>query len=192
MDFRLIRLADTQQLRWKNGAGAARSIWREGDVASPDWELAVAEMTGTQPFSSYPGVDRSLFVTEGALVIRSEVRDVTLTPLSEGLEFPGEEVITGTSPGEGVMLDFNILTRRSVCRHSAVRRLGGQGTELSVAGGWTVVHAALGTVCVSAGEDVTLHQGDTLILRGSADTPKTVKLRIGSGSAAITAEILPR
>ena len=62
-------LAPTPTAVWKNGGGVTREI-----VASPegapldafDWRVSLADVSADGPFSSFPGVDRTLTVVEGA------------------------------------------------------------------------------------------------------------------------------
>lgn len=193
MKTRHIRRGDTQSIRWKNGAGSARCIWREPGEGGeePCWELAIAEMTGSQPFSFYPGIDRSLFVLRGMMRVTSPVRDLTLTPESPALMFAGEEAVQGHAPPGVVMEDFNILTRRNICTHEAVRWRGKIKIRLTVGAGWTVLYAQEGIMRVHGAAKATLEPGDTLILQGSQGEACTLQVEAEAGTIGISAAILP-
>ena len=65
MTPRLVALADTPPVPWRNGGGVTRELlaWPEGG----DWRVrvSVAEIETDGPFSPFPGVERWFAVLEG-------------------------------------------------------------------------------------------------------------------------------
>jgi len=69
MDFELLDLNEMPKIPWKNGAGLMREIAvQPPGAAAPamDWKLSWAETTKDSPFSSFPGIDRSIVLLRGA------------------------------------------------------------------------------------------------------------------------------
>ena len=168
MQVEVIRHAATTVTPWKNGKGIGRNIaaWPRQAEGEFDWLIATAEMTGTVPFSSYPGIDRSLLVIAGRLLVKSTSRETVLSKDSETLEFPGEEEIVGTALDEVTMHDFNLLSKRGVVRHTLERwEAPPQGRDV-IGFDTLVIHVQEGNAEVSQGEfEAKIHVGDTVILR---------------------------
>lgn len=167
MEIKLIRYAETIVSPWKNGMGIGRTIalWPGQAEGEFDLLVATAEMSGTVPFSSYPGVDRSLFVTAGGLLLRSACRETVLSKESAPLVFPGEEEIIGTAIGDETMQDFNLLSKRGVVHHTLARwEISTSGREI-VATDSLLIHVQEGQAeVVCEAFDAQLHVGDTVIL----------------------------
>jgi environmental stress-induced protein Ves len=105
---------------WKNGGGSTTEI----AIAPPaagfddfDWRVSLATITADGPFSSFPGIDRSLMLVEGASVqlTLDGARKVLLNAAQPMLWFPGEAAVQAQV--KGVTTDFNVMTRRERCRH---------------------------------------------------------------------------
>lgn len=125
MPLDVIRSDQAIPTRWKNNLGESRLILRSPQDSQPDdfdWQGGTATMSGTLPFSDYPGIDRSLCVIGGqGLRVQSQLRDLVLTKESGPFHFQGEETIVGTTLGQDVMQDFNILSRRDGFSHQTRR-----------------------------------------------------------------------
>ena len=167
MEVKLIRHAETTPTPWKNGLGVGRNIaaWPGHAEGEFDVLIATAEMSGTVPFSSYPGVDRSLFVTAGRLLLRSVCRETVLSNESEPLIFPGEEEIVGTALDGVMMQDFNLLSKRGAVHHTLSRcevtALGREMTAKDI----LLMHIQRGDAELVCGAfEALLHIGDTVIV----------------------------
>ena len=152
---------------WKNGGGSTAqiAIFPPGaSLETFDWRISLATITADGPFSSFPGMDRSLVLVEGDRVrlTLDGMRKVVLDAASPMLWFPGEAQVHAAV--DGPTLDFNVMTRRSRCRHqlesiAAPCRLARRSatTLLFVAGD--------GPVLARAGQQAwTLKRHDALLL----------------------------
>ncbi|SFB24785.1 hypothetical protein SAMN04515620_13020 [Collimonas sp. OK607] len=109
---------------WKNGGGITREIIRcpaNSSLDNFEWRISVATVSTAGRFSIFPGVDRSLALTEGGeLLISHDARQFTLTPEAPIFEFAGEETV-GSSLLAGAVTDFNVMTRRRLHTHKLHR-----------------------------------------------------------------------
>lgn len=105
---------------WKNGGGSTMEI----AISPPDagfddfdWRISLATITASGPFSSFPGIDRSLMLVDGDSVqlTLDGTRKVTLNAAQPMLWFPGEAAVVAQV--KGPTTDFNVMTRRDRCRH---------------------------------------------------------------------------
>ena len=125
----LIPFASLHAMPWKNGGGSTTEI-----IVSPpgaaldtfDWRISMATIASDGPFSIFAGIDRTLSLVSGQGVdlhidrSAAEKSTVSLRAASPTLGFPGEWSIHATLPA-GVTQDFNVMTRRSACRHEFAR-----------------------------------------------------------------------
>lgn len=169
----LIPYASLLDAPWKNGDGSTTQIAispLDAGLDEFDWRISLASITADGPFSGFPGIDRSLVLVKGDTVrlTLNGQRKVVLDAINPMLWFPGEAQVHAEV--KGPTLDFNVMTRRSRCRHQLetitapcqlVRRsattllfVAGDGPVLARAGqqAWTLKrHDAL-----------LLHAGDAL------------------------------
>lgn len=124
--IQLIPFASRVAQPWKNGGGSTTPI----AIAPPgsslddfDWRVSLATIAASGPFSAFPGVDRTLALVEGpgARLDFEGGRRVHLRAADPICAFAGEEAVTATVSGAPTT-DFNVMTRRSRCRHDLVRR----------------------------------------------------------------------
>ncbi|MYN39193.1 HutD family protein [Duganella sp. FT109W] len=116
----LIQYASLHPAPWKNGGGSTTEI-----AVSPagatldnfDWRVSLATIAQDGPFSSFPGIDRSLALVhgDGVLLDFGDERFV-LSPSEPLIEFAGEDEVHATVTGLQTT-DFNVMTRRGQCRH---------------------------------------------------------------------------
>lgn len=106
---------------WKNGGGSTREIavWPPGaDMDSFAWRISVADIGADGPFSAFPGIDRQIVLINGAGV-HLQAHDDTfchkLVRVGEPFAFSGDTAVHATLV-DGPTQDFNVMTRRDVCR----------------------------------------------------------------------------
>lgn len=130
MSLRILGPADFVSMPWKNGQGVTTelAVSRVPGVDGFDWRISTATVANAGPFSSFPGIDRSLAIVRGgSLALDVEGQGaVMLTTASGSFAFAGELAVTcaPTLADTGEPLDdFNVMTRRTAWRHSLVRRV---------------------------------------------------------------------
>ena len=116
----LIQYASLRPAPWKNGGGTTTEIAVAPSGAGLDdfdWRISLATITQSGPFSSFPGIDRSLALVQGdgVLLDFGDERFV-LSPSEPLIEFAGEDAVHATVTG-ALTTDFNVMTRRGRCRH---------------------------------------------------------------------------
>jgi environmental stress-induced protein Ves len=102
---------------WKNGGGSTREVacWPPGaGIGDFDWRISVATIAAPGPFSSFPGIDRTIMLLDGSGV-RLRSRDGVIdhrmdTPLSP-FEFSGDAQLDCELLGTP-STDFNVMARR--------------------------------------------------------------------------------
>lgn len=166
--FEIIRLADVQRQRWFNGGGWTREIARSSDAQDWDWRLSVAEVEADGPFSQLLGIEREIFLLEGA-GMQFDFEDgeqFALTPETPRLRFDGGRKLDSRLI-DGVTRDFNLMWRRDRIDAALWRRpmVGSMVLFAEAAETW-VVHLLAGEAWMSgeAGTSETLARGDTLLL----------------------------
>ena len=168
---------DYRAMPWKNGGGSTTELLIDPPGATLDtgfrWRGSMATVALSGPFSSFPGIDRSLMLLEGdglELDHGPHGRALLPGPLAP-VRFPGEWATSGRLLG-GPCLDFNVMSRRAQARHQlAVLRAGAAPAPLPEApvlllfgcAGTARVEAA-GTL--GAGELLRIDGGAGLVVRG--------------------------
>jgi len=170
----LIQYASLRPAPWKNGGGSTTEI-----AVSPsgsgfdefDWRVSLATISQSGPFSSFPGIDRSLALVagDGVLLDFGEERFV-LSPSEPLIEFDGEAAVHATVTGT-LTTDFNVMTRRGRCRHR-LEPLVVRGTEqLKRRGGTTLLFLADGESLTlsSARERIAMVRYDVLVMEAEEE-----------------------
>lgn len=100
---------------WRNGSGITRDIAFFPDDSGDDgflWRASIATITEAGPFSSWPGVDRTLLVLRGQLTLGTEARgEVQLNERTPEIAFAGEEMVVARSPSATCQV-LNLMARR--------------------------------------------------------------------------------
>ena len=156
--IRVLRAADRAAVPWKNGGGITRevAVWPRGAGFDDfDWRVSIAEVSGTGPFSTFHGIDRTMTILRGRLALRFAGRTVELDTNSEPFSFPGDATCEGMPVG-GPVTDLNVMTRRgrAVAR---VERLGATG---SIAASCMLIVATAPTRIGLGGGEYTLDTFD--------------------------------
>ena len=112
--MRLIPRDSLTPMPWKNGGGITREIacFPAGSgSAGFDWRISTAEVAADGPFSRFDGIDRRLYLLEGAgLDLRIGPDTMRLRP-GEHVDFAGEVPVDGRLV-DGAVSDLNIMVRR--------------------------------------------------------------------------------
>jgi environmental stress-induced protein Ves len=170
----LIQYASLRCAPWKNGGGSTTEIAISPAGASLedfDWRVSLATIAQDGPFSSFPGIDRSLALVDGdgVLLDFGDERFV-LSPSEPLIEFDGADAVHATVTGQHTT-DFNVMTRRGQCRHR-LEMLVVQGTQaLRRRSATTLLFVAEGeSLSVSsARERIAMVRYDTLVLDAEED-----------------------
>lgn len=122
--------------RWRNGGGETREIisWPPGQ-ADFDWRASIATVAQDGPFSAFPGIARSITLLSGEGMQLTDGIGVNhvLNTVGEPFEFSGDLALHAHLLG-GETMDFNLMTRRTVCLPGVVA-LRGSGTVSREQGG---------------------------------------------------------
>ena len=170
----LIQYASLRSAPWKNGGGSTTEI-----AVSPagagldefDWRVSLATISQSGPFSSFPGIDRSLALVDGdgVLLDFGDERFV-LSPSEPLIEFAGEATVHATVSGQQTT-DFNVMTRRGTCRHRLAPCTVKGKESLKRRSGTTLLFLAEGEglTLSSARERIAMVRYDTVVMEAEED-----------------------
>ncbi|MDG1581610.1 HutD family protein [Pseudomonas sp. GOM6] len=178
MTAHLIDLEQLPTTPWKNGGGSTRQL----AIAPPDaglddsaWRISCARVASTGPFSLFPGIQRSLALLEGNLLLQRANGETRMQACGEALDFSGEEVIDAT-PLDGAVLDLNLMSRRDDWQqslhhlHLHGERLLNEEAEVRL----LLCNAGALLVRLDSGREFALRPRQALLLR---DEPSDLTLR---------------
>lgn len=192
MPIRLLRDGTYDRKPWKNGGGITEDVWLFPEGASHDdfdIRLSLAEISQDGPFSSFPGIDRTITLVGGDPFVL-EFDDGTRRRMTLLDPFSFDGALTPVSRlDDAPSRDFNVMTRRGRWTHQvAVHRDGGSTNPELEPGAVAVLHAVAGSwqVCGN-GHVVQASPRDTVIVQG--ETGLIVEGE--PGSAAIVAILSP-
>ncbi|HEY0682045.1 MAG TPA: HutD family protein [Steroidobacter sp.] len=170
--MKVLRATDYRRMPWKNGGGETREIMISpagATLDSLDWRLSLATVATDGPFSSFPGVQRTLCVIDGA-GIRLQIGDAparTLLEDSEPHTFDGE-VATIATLVDGAIVDLNVMSRRDRSRHD-VQRLTVEGAlQLAVHARPTIIFCQRGELRCRADDDSALLAAEDCVVIDAA------------------------
>ena len=180
--MRIIRAADCLVMPWKNGGGTTTEIAVAPEGASLndfDWRISMAHVGQDGPFSSFPGIDRTLSVLTGAGIILAfgDGKRIRLDRGSAPYPFAADRAVEGLLV-DGAIDDLNVMSRRGRWRHR-VERLSGAGS-LNATEGLLVLVAREGDWQVNG---ASLAAGDSAVL----DAPERVELVVSGDEAELYA-----
>jgi uncharacterized protein len=191
--MRLIRADSYRHMPWKNGGGETAEIAISpggSGVDSFDWRISMARVDSDGPFSSFPGVDRTLTIIEGAgLRLSIDGKPVDVTVHSEPFSFRGEAMTHSTRIG-GAVTDLNVMTRRERFSHR-VSRVEARGELVMAADASAAMLFCIGGSLhvQSAHQAERLQSADSLLMH----TPLTpLRLKSDPATLALWIEICAR
>jgi environmental stress-induced protein Ves len=170
----LIQYASLRTAPWKNGGGSTTEIAISPLGAGFDdfeWRVSLATIAQDGPFSSFPGIDRSLALVagDGVLLDFGDERFV-LSPSEPLIEFAGEDQVHATVTGPHTT-DFNVMTRRGQCRHRLELLVVTGKEALKRRSATTLLFLADGESLTlsSARERIAMVRYDTLVMPAEED-----------------------
>ncbi|RYE32967.1 MAG: HutD family protein [Hyphomicrobiales bacterium] len=180
--MRIIRAADCKVMPWKNGGGTTTEIAvsPEGAPLSDfDWRISMAHVGQDGPFSSFPGIDRTLSVLSGngIRLAFGDGETVSLDRTTAPFFFAADRAVNGVLV-DGAIDDLNVMSRRGRWRHR-VERLSGE-RSLPASEGLLVLVACKGDWQVNG---AALPAGDSAVM----DAPGSVELTVGGDEAKLYA-----
>ena len=125
--IRVLQASDHRRMPWKNGGGETVEIAVFPATAGLDdfaWRVSMASVANDGPFSSFPGIDRTLSILKGAgmtLVIGDQA-PVTLTGETPPYPFAAD-IPTSAMLVDGPITDLNVMTRRGRSTHCVTRHV---------------------------------------------------------------------
>ena len=196
--LRRITPADHRIMPWKNGLGFTREIAIDPPAASMSdagfrWRLSIATVDQSGPFSSFPGIDRTIMVIDGKgmeLSVAGQAPqrlDRCFLPFS----FPGDAA-TECKLIDGPIQDFNLMVNRksltartTVCRWSDPARLA---MDVPIA----MLHLLDGDAGFTAmNQHVQGTAGDTLLWQGASQASAVIEIAPRGSATIAVMELTP-
>ena len=176
MRLRHLPAASHQRTRWKNDGGWTTELGIEpeaGDLnADFDWRVSIADIEKDGPFSLFPGVERDLFLLEGAgMELDIDGAGQRLDQPLQRVHFSGEARVDCRLI-EGPTRDFNVMVRApSIVAYIAASQPLHALAIAGPAGSQWLIYACSGAATITANADVVvLDAGDGLRI-DSPDQP---------------------
>ncbi|MGY6248657.1 HutD/Ves family protein [Bosea thiooxidans] len=185
--MRIIRAADCKVMPWKNGGGTTTEIAVAPEGASLsdfDWRISMAHVGQDGPFSSFPGIDRTLSVLtgNGIRLAFGDGETAALDRATAPFFFAADRAVDGVLV-DGAIDDLNVMSRRGAWSHS-VKRLTGSSHEVAAERGLLVLVARRGDWQVNG---AALAAGDSAVLHA----PITTRLAAGNGGELFVVKLVP-
>ncbi|ULR42580.1 HutD family protein [Rhizobium sp. K102] len=173
--MRILRAGDHKRMPWKNGGGETVEIAvspEEAGLAGFDWRVSMATVAADGPFSSFPGIDRTLAILDGnGMVLDIEgSTHVLLTVASDPLAFPADIPVTAKLQ-DGAITDLNVMTRRDGLAHRLVRIEIAGGKTVPLTSSTCLLLCHRGTLSFRQGDETgALAAGDALLIENQAES----------------------
>ena len=167
--MRIIRAHQCRTTPWKNGGGSTTEIAAAPEGASLetfDWRISMARVASDGPFSSFPGIDRTLAIVKGNGMILTIGSDapVTLSSGTEPASFAGDTP-TSARLTNGEIIDLNIMTRRDRFGHRLRRIPDATACDFGDGDDIAVVVSLNGETTIATEQDTaTLDHSDAAII----------------------------
>lgn len=120
--MRILGPDEYREMPWKNGGGSTTELLIEPPGATLAggfrWRLSMAAVPASGPFSSFPGVDRTLLLVagNGLELDHGPHGRARLAGPWQPVTFSGDWATQGRLL-DGPCRDFNVMTARDRCRH---------------------------------------------------------------------------
>ncbi|MGE6782488.1 HutD/Ves family protein [Ensifer adhaerens] len=171
--MKVLSASSYKRMPWKNGGGETVEIAvspENASLADFDWRVSMATVATDGPFSSFPGIDRTLSILQGkGMRLMIDGREpVLMTGGTAPLPFPADAATSATL-ADGPIVDLNVMTRRGKLAHTVQRLALDHPHRAETSGGTTLVLCHGGAVRLTATKATAdLAAGDTAILERSA------------------------
>jgi environmental stress-induced protein Ves len=114
---------------WRNGGGFTREVLvgrRSSECADQfGWRISIATIELPGPFSSFPGLDRTLCVLSGEIAVHIEDDPtISLDPSSAPLRFRGEAKVEAAPASDAIVLNLIVDRRHPAPRLDTQARTG--------------------------------------------------------------------
>ncbi|MSR38663.1 MAG: HutD family protein [Planctomycetes bacterium] len=145
--WRMIPSEKQRIVPWRNGEGETRQIAIEPPDATAAsafaWRISSAKITAKSPFSTFPNIDRSLWLLQGSgLLLFIAGQEVRLEKQFARVDFAGEAEVKCELLG-GAVCDLNLMVDRTRYRAAATVV---QNEQHEMRGAATVLVVALSEV----------------------------------------------
>jgi environmental stress-induced protein Ves len=168
-----------------------RAFPADASLDTFEWRISTAHVGTDGPFSSFPGIDRTLAVLTGeGIALASDEGSVMLERASAPHSFPGEQAITGRLIG-GPIDDLNVMTRRGIWQHH-MKWMSGPGPHHLTCGallmlvarsdGWTV-DARDAEQQIGTGDAVLFFGGESVTLTSGSDSAEIFAIELWPAAA---------
>ncbi len=122
----LIPFAGLAPVSWKNGGGSTTSIAvfpPDAGFEDFDWRVSLATIAADGPFSTFPGVERTLALVDGpGMTLDIDGDPAMVSETDPVIAFDGESHVSARL-SQGPSTDFNVMTRMDRCWHRFGRRM---------------------------------------------------------------------
>lgn len=153
--MQILRAVNYKVMPWKNGLGSTTEIAispNRDNHSDFDWRVSMAQVTSDGPFSSFPEIDRTLLVLDGAGIMLT-VADCAPVQIDDTSihSFAGDQP-TSASLINGPIVDLNIMSRRGVVQH-AVRRIKVMAKQTFLVSPVALLFVETGTLTIRCGTE---------------------------------------
>jgi environmental stress-induced protein Ves len=189
----VLRAADYQRMRWKNGGGWTTELALSPEKAGSgfDWRVSIADVESDGLFSTFPQCDRYIALLEGiGMELRHDgAEPVRLERRLHFVHFDGEADTYGKLIS-GPVRDFNVIVRRNACNAEVLHRpLVGPMVFLPENVTW-FIHLAGGRAdCKLAGVVQELESGESLLLTPDQGHERVV---LNGGGEVVLVKLTPK
>lgn len=170
--MQILRAANYKVMPWKNGLGSTTEIAifpADAKLDDFDWRVSMAQVTSDGPFSSFPGIDRTLLVIDGAGIdLNVHGRVPVRIDRNTIHSFPGDQQTSATLI-DGPITDLNVMSRRGIVSQH-VRRINVMKRQDFIVSAQALLFVERGTATVRSASTVdSLSAHDALLVeQGSA------------------------
>jgi environmental stress-induced protein Ves len=111
--IQVLRFEQHRRMPWRNGGGVTYEVASSpagADLAGFDWRISIAEVEAGGPFSTFPGIDRTIILLEGEWMALTVDGRRHQFGIREPFSFPGDSETLCEVPIPS--RDLNVMTRR--------------------------------------------------------------------------------